>query len=154
MTENLLTWHIAALMRCSLNSFLMDAPDGELSGRSVSVREGFLPALRTRDSAQDFPFCLVRPVSGTINPEQTNCAVDLIFGCYVKDDMGYQFAVNLMRHSANALLTLENLRLAKRYMLQPHMTWDLDQEQPYPAWYSVLHTSWSFVTPKLIPTEF
>lgn len=153
MTENLLTTALAAYLRNSFAGFRMDGPNGDTSTRPVQVFEGFLPALKSRDNGQDFPCCLVRPVTGTIFPEQTSCAVDILFGVYAKSDLGYQFVLNLVRHAANALLMIPDQTLGKRFVLDSRMTWDLDEEQPYPGWGAVLHTAWSFRTPEVIPSD-
>lgn len=153
MTENLLTRELARLLRVSLNSFQMNAPTGELSASRVTIFEGFLPPKEPPDPGLVFPFCAIQALNGSINPERAECAVDLVFGVYSKESLGYQFAMNLLRHSANALLTMADLRLARRYVLSPYLTWNMEQEQPYPAWYATLHTSWNFVTPRVIPSD-
>ena len=145
MTENLLAKALCKHIRNALSSMRLETAEG--GEREVSVNEGYLPA-RRQDNSEEYPFAIVRPVSGRIEMDATSCSVDIFCGCFGREETGWQFSVNMMRRIADSLMELHYGLLQSRYVLDDGMEWEMAKEQAYPAWVVVLHTTWAFKTPE------
>ena len=145
MTENLLAKALCGHVGKALAFMRLATADG--SERAVAVYEGYLPAKR-QDNSEEYPFVIVRPVSGRIERDSASCSVDIFCGCFGREETGWQFAVNMMRRIAGSLMELPWGTLASRFVLDDGMEWELAKEQAYPAWVAVLHTAWTFRTPE------
>lgn len=150
MTENMLVRALAAHIRAVCANYRLQSADGT-EGHAVSVWEGYLPE-KHGSAGEGFPFVIVRPVSGRIEEEAANCAVDIIVGVRSEESEGYQYVLNMIRHIANSLFTLPLRTLDRRYVFTPDAEWDADPDaQGYPGWTGVLHTEWSFHSPQTVP---
>lgn len=145
MTENLLAKALCGHVRKALATMRLETAGG--GEKEISIFEGYLPAQRT-DNSDEYPFAIVRLVSGRIEREGASCAVDIICGCFGREETAWQFAVNMMRRIADSLSELHWGILQSRFVLDEGMEWEMAQDQAYPAWVSVLHTTWTFRTPE------
>ena len=145
MTENLLAKALCGHVRKALSCMRLETAAG--GERAVEVYEGYLPAKRT-DNSDEYPFAIIRPVSGRIEREGTSCSIDIICGCFGREETGWQFAMNMMRRIADSLSELHWGILQSRFILDDGMEWEMSQDQAYPAWVAVLHTAWTFRTPE------
>jgi len=145
MTENLLAKALRNHVGKALATMRLETADGK--EKEIRIHEGFLPAQRT-DNSDEYPFAIIRPVSGRIERDGTSCSVDIICGCFGREETGWQFAVNMMRRIADSLSELHWGILQSRFVLDDGMEWEMSQDQSYPAWVAVLHTTWTFRTPE------
>jgi len=107
---------------------------------------GWLPEKRGREQ-EDYPFCLVRPVDGTVGADGTAMSVDIVLGVYAGEDRGCEYVLNVQRRTLSALAVLGERRLANKYCLALPVTWEMPDDQPYPVWIAVIHTEWTYHTP-------
>ena len=145
MTENLLAKALCGHVGKALASMRLETSEG--GERAVAVYEGYLPAKR-QDNSEEYPFVIVRPVSGRIERDSTSCSVDIFCGYFGREENAWQFSVNMVRRIADSLAELPWGALASRFILDDGMEWELAKEQAYPAWVAVLHTTWTFRTPE------
>lgn len=124
--------------------------DGDI--RAPQVINGYLPPKRSGDK-DDFPFVIVRPERGTSERTATTITVSIIIGCYAESYDGHEYCLNVMARIRNALCSMPNNILAKKYVLSLPITWDMAQDQPYPQWQLDMSTQWEFNTPQAIFEE-
>ena len=123
--------------------------------RPPSVINGYLPPKRST-SEEDFPFILVRPESAESDNTSTEVTVSIIFGCYSKEFDGYENCLNAMSILRDALLSLPDLTIEKKFQLRDQIQWKGYAEQPYPFWQVDMTTHWLFrsATPMPYPGGF
>ena len=143
----------------SLREFIKDAVkdfrlpvETEKKPRAPKVYDGYLPPKRS-ENGDDFPLIIVRPESATTEREETEVSVAIIVGCYTEEFDGHEYCLNVMTRIRNALTSMENGILAKKYVLKFPITWNIVPEQPWPQWELEIDTKWCFNTPQAI-TDF
>lgn len=126
----------------------------EKTPRAPKVHDGYLPPKRS-EPGDDFPFVIVRPDAATTERTATEVTVSIIIGCYAKEEEydGYEYCLNVMTRIRNALTSMENGILAKKYVLNFPISWNNVPEQRWPQWQLDMETKWSFNTPQAI-TDF
>jgi hypothetical protein len=145
MVENEL---VKALMECieeAVKDYRLPVKNGV--ERAPRVINGYLPPKRTKRDEDDFPFIVVRAEGGTCNSESTETQVSIIIGCYSQEVVGHEYCINVMTRIKEAITSLPNGTLAKRYVLEYPITWDMVADQPYPQWQLDMSTKWLFQTP-------
>lgn len=125
----------------------MDAVRSKGSKKPVVI-DGYLPPKRTSEG-DDYPFVIVRPVKGAADDDSCTCTVQIAVGVLDADSDGYGTALEMVRTILNGLMTLKDRRLDDRYNLSLPVSWEVPQEQPYPAWVGMLTTVWSYPAPQL-----
>lgn len=146
MVENLLTKAIREKIAEAVKDFRLPVKHGE--ARAPQVVNGYLVPKRTT-AQDDFPFVIVRPVSGKRDVEETEVEVAIIVGCYSEEfDCGYEYCVNVMSRISHAFAAMENNILAGRYVLRFPISWELVSEQPAPQWQLEMKTTWIYRTPQ------
>ncbi|MBR6906517.1 MAG: hypothetical protein IKN33_06260, partial [Selenomonadaceae bacterium] len=73
MTENLLAKALCGHVRKALATMRLETAGG--GEKEIRIHEGYLPTQRT-DNSDEYPFAIVRPVSGRIERDGTSCSVD------------------------------------------------------------------------------
>lgn len=121
----------------------------EKKARAPKVYDGYLPPKRS-EKGDDFPLIIVRPESATSDREETEVSVAIIVGCYTEEFDGHEYCLNVMTRIRNALASMENGVLAKKYVLKFPITWNIVPEQPWPQWELEIDTKWCFNTPQAI----
>lgn len=115
--------------------------------RAPTVVNGYLPPKR-KGPDDDFPFVLVRPISGQIDAGETTTSVAIVIGCYSEEFDGHEHCLNVMSRIRNALCALPGSVLAKKYVLTRPVEWSLSEDQPYPLWQIDMTTTWQYRAPE------
>lgn len=145
MTENHLTQALRAFLAEALKDFSYLAQDGRTEG-APKIVNGFLPPKKEPDG-RDWPFVVVRPVEGSIDEEETSISVEIIVGCWSREFEGYEYSLNVLSRIRNALTMLPARTLDHRFRLDFPIKWELQADQPYPSWTTVMITDWILRTP-------
>lgn len=153
MIEQELARHLRKFIEDAVKDFRLPV-EFEKKPRAPKIINGYLPPKRS-EKGDDFPFVVVRPDAATCEREVTEVTVSIIIGCYAKEEEydGYEYCMNVMTRIRNALTSMENGTLAKKYMLNFPISWNNVTEQPWPQWQLDMETKWRFNTPQAI-TDF
>lgn len=113
----------------------------------IKVFNGYLPP-REHGEAQ-YPFASVILLSGEISTEQMSlCRTLISLGVYADDHSGHKDLLNLIRRTSNALLTLPDLTLNRRYVLSGPLKWSISQDDLDPFWLGSITAEWQFYAPQ------
>lgn len=113
----------------------------------IKIFNGYLPP-RERGKSQ-YPFASVILLSGEIGTSQMSiCRTLISLGIYAEDHEGHKDLMNLIRRTANALLTLPDLTLDQRYVLTSALNWSISQENLEPCWIGSITAEWQFYAPQ------
>ncbi len=146
MTEIFLTEALIEKIKEAVKDFRLPVENG--MERPPKVITGFLPPKRSGID-DDFPFVIVRADSGKINMEKTDTVVSIIVGCYCEDcEEGHKHCLNVMSRIRNELAMLPNNILARKYVLQFPLEWELPKDQAWKYWQVEMTTTWSCNTPQ------
>lgn len=146
MVENHLLEELKNHLALALGNLMLPAQSGE--HRPPMVVDGFLPPKRANWN-DDFPFVIVRPKTGQIDMGETDITVSIIIGCYTEEMDGHRHCLNVASRIRNALTTLPNQTLARRFILGFPFKWTCHDEQPYPLWQVDMETRWTMKTPEI-----
>jgi hypothetical protein len=109
---------------------------------------GALPPKRaTAAQKEDFPFVVVRAVSGTVPEDGSTIEVRLICGIYSAGEPEY--GVNDIQNMVDRILRVlaANRLLDRRFALELPITWaagdDNEANQPHPYYVSIIKTNWT-----------
>jgi hypothetical protein len=112
--------------------------------RVPSVVAGWLPPKEDTD-AEDFPFVLVRPKSGTDteqNADQNGTVImELIVGTYSDTDDGFvdvTLLIDAVRDDLNSAPVIDGTA----YEHIGPLTWEIPEQQPRPQWFGRVLTNW------------
>ncbi|RXZ84586.1 hypothetical protein EBB07_00790 [Paenibacillaceae bacterium] len=159
----------AFLLLKSLTAFLRQAVDeytaaqgqgGEF--RKPEVFEWNLPFKNARQAEKiDFPYIVARIINGEDQQQKpdsllfSSVKIDLYFGIYqdsvndqdpeafVHPDGAYDL-LNLMEYVRQALF--EEVIIDNKFTVEYPYSWEIPDEQPYPLWVGLAHTTWSVQT--------
>lgn len=139
---------IRAHVTDAVKNMRLKHPSGE--DRAPVVVNGFLPPKkRERDSEDDAPFIIVRPVEGSDADNGGMASVAIIFATYSAEDVdGIDEVLQVLWRVRNSLL--EKRMLANRYELRLPLDWRVYEEQPHPYWYAAMVTRWVVAQPERI----
>lgn len=150
MVENLLAKAIRTFLAEKLKDFLLPCEiDGQ--GKSLQIINGYLPPRTTKEKVTDedlYPFVLVRPESAETDRESTVVTVAIIIGTYSKEAIGHEYALNVMTRIREALCTLPNLQLERKYQLEFPIKWEGYDSPAWPFWQIDMKTEWIIRSPK------
>ena len=146
MVENHLLDALRAYLEKELSAFRLPAQSGE--HRPPQIVDGFLPPKRSNWN-DDFPFVIVRPRTGQVEMGETDITVSIIIGCYTEEMDGHRHCLNVASRIRNALTTLPNQTLDRRFILAFPFKWTCHDEQPYPLWQVDMETRWTTNTPEI-----
>ena len=151
MIEIYLTKALREFIKTAVKDFRLPVEKGEI--RPPQVINGFLPPKQyiqpnQSEREDDFPFVVVRPDKAETDSGKTEVTVSIIIGCYSKDFDGYEYCLNVMSRIRNALSSMKNGVLDKKYILQFPFEWDIVPEQPWPQWQVDITTRWVFNAPQ------
>lgn len=154
MIEQELARNLREFIKDAVKDFRLPVAKEE-NARAPKVYDGYLPPKRS-EPGDDFPFVVVRPDAATSEQYMTEVTVSIIIGCYAKPEEydGHEYCLNVMTRIRNALTSMENGRLAERYVLNFPINWNIVPEQPWPHWQLDMETKWSFNTPQAIVSDF
>lgn len=142
MTENHLLRTLRLWLAEEVKGFRLPDTSGE--EKPVQIINGWLPPKRGA-AGEDWPFIVVRPVSGACDDGRNSVTVQLACGVLTDGTQDeHERLINLVRHTLNALAGLPDAMLEHRYQLESPITWEISDEQPYPAWLAVITTVWDF----------
>lgn len=133
----------------TLNAGAEGGEDGEGKNEvpRIKIFNGYLPP-RERGKSQ-YPFASVILLSGEIGTSQMSiCRTLISLGIYAEDHEGHKDLMNLIRRTANALLTLPDLTLDQRYVLNSALNWSISQENLEPYWIGSITSEWQFYAPQ------
>lgn len=147
MTDIELAEALRAAIAEAVKDLMLPVKNGE--PRPPQVINGYLPPKRS-NTADDYPFVIVRLENGTNDREETETSVTFIIGCYSEEFDGHEHCINVMSRIKNFLFSMPNNILADRYVLQFPMSWELVSDQPYPQWRLDMSTKWRYNTPQCI----
>ncbi len=150
MVENLLAKAIRNFLAEKLKDFLLPCEiDGQ--GKSLQIINGYLPPRTTKEKVTDedlYPFVLVRPESAETDRESTVVTVAIIIGTYSKEAIGHEYALNVMARIREALCTLPDLQLERKYQLEFPIKWEGYDSPAWPFWQIDMKTEWIIRSPK------
>ncbi len=144
MQEISLTQAIARFLEKVCSQYQLPNKSKELVAPKIIT--GYLPPKRT-GNADDFPFIIVRPVSGSTN-EATLTDVSIIVGIYDEELTGFDRALEVVTRIRTALLSIPNQILENRYQLRMPIDWHNVDEQAWPQWQLSLITRWLTASPR------
>ena len=143
MVENLLTKALREKVEEAVKDYRLPVKNGV--PRAPNVLNGELPPKRSNVN-DDFPFVVVRAVSGSVNENSTEFTIDIIIGCYTEEYDGHEYCLNVASRIRNALTTMKDARLEDKYILQFPINWDNLPAHPYPQWQITMTTKWIYRT--------
>lgn len=147
MLTLMLTRALLSHVRKVTQEYRYETPSG--GAKAPVVIDGFMPPKRD-DNGSDFPFVLIRPSEGKSDDEGSTATVQIIIGAFSQDYNGYTWAMNIAQHIRHSLLSLPDRMLEKRFRLALPLSWQLDDEQPWPTWLITLTTTWNYFTPETV----
>lgn len=145
MVTNLLTKAIRNKVTESVVNFRLETPKGTL--KAPQVVNGFLPPKKIGPD-DDFPFVIVRPESGIMDPESQQIKVNIIVGCYSESFDGYEVCLNVVNRIIDKLSSLPGGILEGKYIASFPIRWNMTPEQPYPQWQIDIETNWTCRSPE------
>lgn len=138
MVENILAHELGAFLKRSLSGVVSQTPGK--TWKAPEIINGFLPP--KRDAKDDFPFVVIIPVKGSTDGDKTETDVRMEVGAWSEEYSGYEYAMNIMSRIRNALMDLPDGTLAGKFRITLPITWEMDDEQPYPGWLITMTTTW------------
>jgi hypothetical protein len=118
--------------------------------RAPEVIDGWLPP-KTGADAEQFPFLIVRPRSGTDAAQgadqDARATVEIIIGTYSDIDDGWT-DVQLLIDAIRLSLGGEPVLAGTAFEHIGPLTWDLPEAQTRPQWFGTVTTQWTLPRPR------
>ena len=110
----------------------------------VNIYNGFVPTKAQNKSV--FPYISIFLTGGDVDIERCNCKVQFDIGVYDENDNRSLF--NIIRRILNALSSLDNWTLDKKFVLNFPFSWTVLDENKHPYHQASILTSWSWYAPR------
>jgi hypothetical protein len=152
MVELELTKALRVFLEKVVCNFRLQTKAGELE--PPKIVNGFLPPKGTNEK-DDFPFVIVRPVSGSADRDLEQIKISILIGGYSEEYdedghsvNGFEYCLNVISRIKQEIFKLPGLTLAGKYQVNFPFSWSLDEEQPWPYWFAEVETNWTFRSPE------
>lgn len=89
----------------------------------------------------EYPFVVVRILSGKDTEDASTVRVKMLFGAYAEDSQGSSDTSNLMEHIRQALF--KKRTLDDRFRVEYPYEWQIFEEQPDPYWVGESISTWN-----------
>lgn len=119
--------------------------------RAPQIIRGFAPAKRSHQEAEP-PTIIVYPVDGRIENDGTYRVKAGISAVIYGEDFSDSDWLLVIIHRVIQSFQ-ERPVLAKRYILEYPLAWDINFDQAYPFWQLEMITEWTIPAPVMLPDE-
>jgi len=151
MTPTLLVDELRNFIDDVVKNYWLETNKQDLN-KPPQVVTGYLPPKKSTPDP-DYPFVIVRLVEGTDNQEGATVTVKIIVGTYSEDAQnGWRDVANIIQRIWTELF--KRRVIAKKFMVEYPMKFEMPEEQPFPEWVGIMTTTWTVAHPVLEEVEY